>query len=456
MSEPALDIQGLLRALVEQQTALLGVQAESVRLQRVLMERLLASGQTLPVTAEAPPPIATQTPHASSEPIATTTPAVEPVVRVESVPVVKSSAPTVPTVVDGPVAESEQPIAPVSAPTAERPALRVVGGPAAHGERYYQSARPTPVQRISAEGLDVLKRIQSAGEVAQLILVFGSHAGETLGHVAQSDPDYVRRLAFTAERPDVRAAPRRWSPRSVNPLHLRGDRALAGAGLAARRDDDPVDCQWPGLIQIQVQTKWLSDCGANSPGLRSAGRWRCTHCVRRQRRRAGRGLPIAAGSGVFASWPYEVSAIGSPTRWILQGERSGAKRFLVAAIGSLCRRWFRQPRARTRTLRQCCHLTCTDNVRSLRHVSNLHTGHSITGTGVSSCYHHVKRGNGCETCNGWLCTSLPSHMRCTVYRCTTNSNSLSSCYSKTIGLSSMISSHSRPMSFDSAHAGVAD
>jgi hypothetical protein len=82
----------------------------------------------------------------------------------------------------------------------------VVGGTAIRGDRYYQSAQPPPAQRISSEGLDILKRIQSAGDVAHLILAFGPHAGETLGQVAQSDPDYVRRLALTAQRPDVRAA----------------------------------------------------------------------------------------------------------------------------------------------------------------------------------------------------------------------------------------------------------
>jgi hypothetical protein len=207
MSEPALDIQGLLRALVEQQTALLGAHAESMRLQRVLVERLLASDQTLTVTADAAQTIVAQTTHDSSERMATATPAVEAVVRVESVHAVESSAPTVPTVVDGPLPESQQTTAPVSAPApGERPTLRVVGGTAGRGERYYQSAQPTPVHRISPEGLDVLKRIQSAGEVAQLILVFGPHAGETLGQVAQADPDYVRRLALTAQRPAVRAA----------------------------------------------------------------------------------------------------------------------------------------------------------------------------------------------------------------------------------------------------------
>ena len=82
MSEPALDIQGLLRALVEQQTALLGVHAENMRLQRVLVERLLASDQTLTMTVDAAQTIAAQTPHDSSDRIATTPPAVEAVVRV--------------------------------------------------------------------------------------------------------------------------------------------------------------------------------------------------------------------------------------------------------------------------------------------------------------------------------------------------------------------------------------
>jgi hypothetical protein len=207
MSEPGLDIQALLRALVEPQTALLGVHAESMRLQRVLVERLLASGQTFTMTAEAAPAmIGAPSPHAESERSAATAPTVEAVVRDESIPAVKASAPLVATG-PGSLVEPQQEAAPILAPAqGERPALRVVGGTAVRGERYYQSARPTPAQRITPEGLEVLKRIQSAGEVAQLILVFGPHAGETLGQVAQNDPDYVRRLAVTAQRPDVRAA----------------------------------------------------------------------------------------------------------------------------------------------------------------------------------------------------------------------------------------------------------
>jgi len=66
------------------------------------------------------------------------------------------------------------------------------------------SARTT-----SLHDLDVLRSIQSSGDVANLILTFGPHAGETLGQVARSNPDYLRQLTLSAERADVRAAVRR-------------------------------------------------------------------------------------------------------------------------------------------------------------------------------------------------------------------------------------------------------
>ena len=77
------------------------------------------------------------------------------------------------------------------------------------GQRYYRAqavANALPARPISLEGLDVLRRIQATGELAHLMLTFGPHAGESLGQVAQTDPDYVRRLATTAQRADVRAA----------------------------------------------------------------------------------------------------------------------------------------------------------------------------------------------------------------------------------------------------------
>ena len=43
-------------------------------------------------------------------------------------------------------------------------------------------------------------------DVAQLVLQFREYRGATLFQVAQSDPDYLRWLGLTAQRPQVRAA----------------------------------------------------------------------------------------------------------------------------------------------------------------------------------------------------------------------------------------------------------
>ena len=51
-----------------------------------------------------------------------------------------------------------------------------------------------------------LSRLRDVGDVAQLVLQFGEYRGATLFQVAQTDPDYLRSLALTAQRPQVRAA----------------------------------------------------------------------------------------------------------------------------------------------------------------------------------------------------------------------------------------------------------
>ena len=95
------------------------------------------------------------------------------------------------------------------------PLSRVVGATAARSDRYYQSRQPSePAQarRISPERLDVLRRIQAAGDIAHLIVTFGPHAGETLGQVANSDPVYLRRLATTG----IAVSAHRWSGDASN------------------------------------------------------------------------------------------------------------------------------------------------------------------------------------------------------------------------------------------------
>jgi hypothetical protein len=89
-------------------------------------------------------------------------------------------------------------------PESQRPPLRVVGGTA---ERYYAKAAAAPAP-VTLEQVETLRAIQDAGETARLVLAFGPHAGETLGQVAQADPAYLRTLALSARRPDVRAAAR--------------------------------------------------------------------------------------------------------------------------------------------------------------------------------------------------------------------------------------------------------
>jgi hypothetical protein len=207
MTEPAPDLHGLLRTFVEQQTALLGVHAESVRLQRILVERVLGFAAPLPLSAAAAAPAGAPSPRLESESGAAAAASAETPIPDEPPLDVAGPAPIVAGVAEPRQSEDR----PTVSAADERPAppLRVAGGAPMRSDRYYQLSKPlqrTPAQSISLEGLHVLRCIQAAGDVAHLVLTFGPHAGEPLGQVAQSDPDYLRNLAQTAQRPDVRAA----------------------------------------------------------------------------------------------------------------------------------------------------------------------------------------------------------------------------------------------------------
>ena len=211
MTDSGFDIQAMLRTLVEQQTAFLNAQAESMRLQRVLVERLLGV-DAAPQLRAAQISALTPTPA----PVPNSTPASP---GLESRPTTHEG----PSTQDGPSSVGEQPADPVADapelhPIAEPASLTTPGGQAeertgngaaGRGERYYRAQQPTGTAQarpMSLEGLDVLRRIQATGDVSHLVLTFGPHAGETLGQIARNDPDYLRRLATTAQRPDVRAA----------------------------------------------------------------------------------------------------------------------------------------------------------------------------------------------------------------------------------------------------------
>jgi hypothetical protein len=74
--------------------------------------------------------------------------------------------------------------------------------------RYLKRPASAPARQVTNQELYLLSRLRDVGDVAQLVLQFGEYRGATLFQVAQSDPDYFRSLALTAQRPQVRAAAR--------------------------------------------------------------------------------------------------------------------------------------------------------------------------------------------------------------------------------------------------------
>ena len=83
-----------------------------------------------------------------------------------------------------------------------------VGVLPSRGARYMLPPPAKPVRPVTREDLDRLTRLYETGDTAHLVLQFGEYRGQTLLQVARTDPDYVRRLALTAQRPEVRAAAR--------------------------------------------------------------------------------------------------------------------------------------------------------------------------------------------------------------------------------------------------------
>lgn len=157
------DVAALLRDILQQQTAMLQVQAESVRLQRVLVERLLGISGPLPGELE-PRSIASTS---SASKVAAGPSTVSPP-RLAPVPTTSLAASepapnkatvgesSEPTPVD---AESHLPFAP--APVQQNPA---------HGARYYQP-RPSPTARsITPEELELMRRLQEMRDASDLIL----------------------------------------------------------------------------------------------------------------------------------------------------------------------------------------------------------------------------------------------------------------------------------------------
>ena len=72
--------------------------------------------------------------------------------------------------------------------------------------RYLKPRQIAPVKQVTNQELHRISRLRDVGDAAHLVLNFGEYRGQTLFQVAQADPDYIRSLALTAQRPQVRAA----------------------------------------------------------------------------------------------------------------------------------------------------------------------------------------------------------------------------------------------------------
>ncbi len=164
------DLMALLRTLAEQNQAMLAAHTESLKLQRLLIERLLGSEVAAAPKADSPP---------AAEPI--------------EVPI-----PAEPEPVPEPEPEPEGAPEPYPEPRSRHPS------PARA-----QASRPVRAwkeQGVGHRNLAVVKRLVDAEGSSGLVLLFGPYRGQALRWVAQVDPDYVLGLARTARAGEVRAA----------------------------------------------------------------------------------------------------------------------------------------------------------------------------------------------------------------------------------------------------------
>ncbi len=183
--DAVIDAPSLLRSLAEQQaslsqqlTALLALQSETVRAHRLLVERVLSPASS---TARA------ETSEQHSLPAA---PVADP-------------PPPEPALVDGQPVVVE--VAETPAPAERPPGL---SRRRLRSEQYLRTPAARVTRGVTRQQLERMHRLRETGEVAQVVLQFGAYRGTRLVEVAEHDPEYVRKLALTAQRPQVRAAAR--------------------------------------------------------------------------------------------------------------------------------------------------------------------------------------------------------------------------------------------------------
>jgi hypothetical protein len=120
----------------------------------------------------------------------------------EEVP--SAAAPTVST--DSPFGDASAKEKETGATTPTAPLISMPISVNTRVARYLNRPTIAPATQVTSQELYRLSRLREVGDVAQLVLNFGEYRGATLFQVAQTDPDYLRSLALTAQRPQVRAA----------------------------------------------------------------------------------------------------------------------------------------------------------------------------------------------------------------------------------------------------------
>jgi hypothetical protein len=236
--QPPGDLAALVASLVQQQTVLVQQQAalvqihgESIRMQRLLVERLLGSPVADIATSSSQPE---PTVRSGASPSTNAPPVTEPV-GTPAAPAAPSAAAQRPeTAVEPPPASSGA--HGDSSPLVVEPGGgREVGGGgienAAYAARYYR-ARAAPTHApVQPQDLELMRRLHEMPQASGLILQFGPHKGNTLAQVAIRDPDYVRQLVMRAQRPEVRAA----AGRLVDAIDAAAEHKRRTARAASRR-----------------------------------------------------------------------------------------------------------------------------------------------------------------------------------------------------------------------------
>jgi hypothetical protein len=223
MAADSLDVAGLLRELLQQQTtfgqqqaALLQLQGETVRLQRLLIERVLGVSPREAPPAPAPASGVAAVPGPGGLPVAPgqAAPVQAPAAEAGAAPAGGElpSPPEQPEPQpgDSPVGTDPPRLSLVGTDGARapEPAHSAPASPNFRSARYLQPPPARPARPVTRQHVERVTRLYEAGDAAHLVLQFGEYKGCTLVQVAAMDPDYVRRLALTAQRPQVRAAAR--------------------------------------------------------------------------------------------------------------------------------------------------------------------------------------------------------------------------------------------------------